>query len=280
MSIRVVLASLATSIAVAGAGSAANAATCAGQAASANDPGGGNLQLRVACDTPIANGSLSIGMNRGASNVTSTPAYTGTAGDLKCRSEEQAPGSKFDSIITCTGSLPAQTKVVIGAETGPNPCGDPPFAAQMTVQFGDGQTAGPQDFPPIVECEGGGPGGGPQDPGPGKNFDPGGVFMSGASGLPSKATVAKARSGLAFTMKLGVKGRVTVTIEVAQKVMGSWTKRISGGRTSLMARLSAKAARDLEGRRTHAKVHVEVKPNASEGFTTHGRRYFKLTLTG
>jgi hypothetical protein len=139
----------------------------------------------------------------------------------------------------------------------------------------------------VVGCSGGatggggGPGGGPaEDPGPGKDFDPGGVFMSGAKGLPSQASVDKARSGLKFTMKLGVKGRVIVTIEVNKKVVGRWTKAVSGGTTNLRARLSAKAARDLADKRTKAKVHIEVAPSASEGFTTHGRRYYKLTLTG
>jgi hypothetical protein len=100
---------------------------------------------------------------------------------------------------------------------------------------------------------------------------------------PAKATVAQARSGLKFALNLGVKGKVVVTIEVGakRKVVGRTRARTRGGKTKLTAKIGAAAAHRLAGHGTRAKIHVEVIPDAaSEGFSTHGRKYFRLTLTG
>jgi hypothetical protein len=270
---------LALAVPVAG----ASAASCSGQVFGTN-PQNGNLEVRVSCDTAVTNGTISIGMNRGAgpSDVAAHPTYTGAAGTLNCTGQPQAPGSKYQGIISCTGSLPAQSTANIDANAGPSPCGTPAFAADLSVQFGDGQTFGSQTLPPITNCPGGGggPGGGPTDLGPGHDFDPGGVFGGITRPPPSKASVAKARRGLTFVLRLGVKGHVVVTIEVGGKVRGRTSRTISGGNTTLKAKLSASGARKLAGHRKRAKIHVEVLPDASEGFTTHGRKYFALTLTG
>jgi hypothetical protein len=107
------------------------------------------------------------------------------------------------------------------------------------------------------------------------------VFTGTVLKPPAKAAVALARSGLIFKLKLGVHGRATVTIEVGGKVMGKTSKKVRPGTDKLVAKLTSKAAGQLAGKNTKAWIHIEVAPNAAvEGFSTHGREYFKLKLTG
>ena len=255
----------------------ASAATCTG---SAKDPNiaEANFEGTFSCDTAINNGTLAITMNRGG-KLAGHPEYDGGAGSLSC---SVAAGPSGTSTISCKGGLPAGTKVILDVQLGPGPCSSPAFSASVAGSFGDGTTSQPSPVP-YSGCSGGGGGGGggPTDPGPGHDFDPGGVFQGSPQGLPRKATVAQARAGLRFKIKLGVRGKVVVTIEVGKKVVGKFgPHRTHAGPTSLVAKLSAAGARALAGKHTRAKVHIEVMPNADEGFTQHGRKYVALTLTG
>lgn len=261
----------------------AAAASCTGTPHDATAPvNGNNNEFDVTCDTAIANGGFAIRINRGGNIDPNAQVANGT-GALACKSNEQPPGSPFDDIITCTGSLSANATAKVFASLGPNPCSPPAFAGDLTVNFGNGANFGPSALAPY-DCSGGGGGGGVNCDvvRPGHNCDPGGVFQGVVKRPSRKATVAKARRGLKFKMKFGVKGKATVTIEVKGKVVGKTTKRIANGKVAkLVAKLRRKAARELAGHPRKARIHVEVKPNAAaEGFSTHGRKYFKLKLTG
>jgi hypothetical protein len=237
-------------------------------------------EIDVSCDTAIVNGSITIRVNRGG-DVAAQPAIVNGSGSLSCTGQQQAPGSQFQVVITCTGSMTASATAQILASYGPNPCSSPAFSGDLSVAFGDGTTFGPTPLA-AYDCSGGGPGGGGGggSPTPGHDFDPGGVFVGFPKKPPAKASVAKARTGLKFVAKLGVKGKVKVTIEVKGKAVGATRKSTSGGMTKLTARLSSSAARKLAGHGTRAKIHVHVVPDPSEGFSTPGEKYFKLKLTG
>ena len=251
--------------------SSAAAATCSAKPHDSGD----HAQIDVSCDAAINNGKVTYRSNRATDKATAT-VVNGT-GSFTCTTKDEAPGGEFDQSIVCSGSMPAGATLQISAQYGPNPCTSPTFKAELTVEFGDGTTAGPvpSDAYPCGSNTGGG--GTAQ---PGKDFDPGGVFQGTTKKPPSKATVAAAKNGLAFTLKLGVKGKVTVTIEVKGKSVGKTTKSTPGGNTKLTAKLSKSKAPDYVGKTTKAKIHVHVVPDKSEGFTTAGEKYFKLKLTG
>ena len=259
--------------------STAAAATCTGTAHdAANSSTTTPHEIDVTCDTAIANGSITVRVNRGG-DVNPQATIANGSGSLACSGQQQAPGSAFQLVITCSGSMTAGGTAQITASFGPNPCSSPAFSGDLSVAFGDGTTFGPAALGPY-DCSGGGPPGGGGSPTPGQDFDPGGVFQGVPKKPPAKASVAKARKGLAFTMKLGVKGKVKVTIEVKGKSVGATRKSTAGGATKLKAQLTASAARKLAGHTTKAKIHVHVVPDPSEGFTTPGEKYFKLKLTG
>jgi hypothetical protein len=259
--------------------SGASAASCTGvpHATGSNETSADAVE--VSCDTAISNGTFTIGVNRGAEKP-SAQVSNGT-GSFACNSAPQAPGSEFTNVITCTGSMTANATASVATAFDPDACGQPAFAGQLTVNFGDGTSFGPSPLA-AYDCGGGGGGSGKCDKVvSGRNCDPGGVFQGDTEKPPKKATVAEAKHGLKFALELGVKGKVTTTIEVKGDEVGSTTKSTKSGKNNkLVAKLSSSAAHDLAGKTTKALIHVEVAPNASEGFTTHGREYFKLKLTG
>jgi hypothetical protein len=261
----------------------ASAATCTGTPRAVGHNETSADVVDVTCDTAISDGSLTIETNRGAGEASATVS-NGT-GSLNCSAQPQPPGSQFPGKITCTGSLGANATATVKTEFAPGACQSPAFAGQLTVSFGDGTTFGPSALAPYQGCDdtgGGGGGGGEQcdTVRSGHDCDPGGVFQGTTKKPPRKASVKAARKGLKFALKLGVKGKAVTTIEVKGHVVGKRTGTVSAGGNNLVARLSKSAANDLEDKTTKALIHVEVIPGANEGFTTHGREYFKLTLTG
>jgi hypothetical protein len=260
----------------------AAAAACTGMPHDAATPvHGNNNEFDVTCDTAIANGGFNLRINRGGSVDPAAQVTNGT-GALTCRSNVQGPGSQFQDIIACTGSLSANATAKVFATLGPNPCSSPPFTGDLSVGFGDGTTFGPSPLA-AYPCSGGGGGGSPCDVvRSGRGCDPGGVFQGVTKKPPARATVAAARTGLKFELKLGVKGTAVVTIEVRGRVVGTTSRAIASGKVAkLTARLTRAAATQLAHHTTYASIHVEVKPNAAaEGFSTHGRKYFSLKLTG
>lgn len=261
--------------------SGASAATCTGSPHATGSNETAADAVKVTCDTAISNGSFTIGVNRGVEK-TSAQVSNGT-GSFACTHSPQAPGSQFTDVINCTGSMTANATATVATAFGPSACGPPTFAGQLTVNFGDGTSFGPSPLA-AYQCGGGGGGAGSDKCDKvvsGHNCDPGGVFQGDTKKPPKKATVAKAKHGLKLQLELSVKGKVTTTIEVKGDVVGSTTKSAKSGKNNkLVAKLSSSAAHDLAGKTTKALIHVEVAPNASEGFTTHGREYFKLKLTG
>jgi hypothetical protein len=251
--------------------SSAAAATCTAKPHDSGD----SAQIDVTCDAAIGGGKVTYRSNRATDKATATVA-NGT-GSFTCTTKDEAPGGDFDQSIVCSGSMDAGATLQIRAQYGPNPCSSPTFKAELTVEFGDGTTAGPTPSD-TYPCGGGNPGGG--SPTPGKDFDPGGVFQGVTKKPPSKASVAAARSGLKFELNLGVKGKVIVTIEVKGKSVGKTSTSTKGGNTKLVARLSKSKAPGYVDKTTKAKIHVHVVPDESEGFTTPGEKYFKLALTG
>jgi hypothetical protein len=256
----------------------ASAATCTG---SPHDASNGS-EIDVSCDTAISSGSFQIATNRGTNNSIAAPKIAGGTGGFACSPQFAPGGSQWTSIITCNGSMTAGATAQVLTQFGPNACSSPKFAGQLTVDF----TTGVPGFGPAplaaYPCSGNTGGSSRCDKVvTGRNCDPGGVFMGTVLKPPARASVGQARSGLVFKLKLGVHGRATVTIEVGGKVMGKTSKKVRPGTAKLVAKLSSKAAGQLAGKNTKAWIHVEVAPNASvEGFSTHGREYFKLKLTG
>jgi hypothetical protein len=249
----------------------ASAATCTGTPQNTSN----GSQIDVSCDTAISSGGFQIATNRGAGATTAT--VSGGTGSFACAAQIQAPGST----INCSGSMAAGATAHVVTQFGPNPCSSPAFAGQLTVQFGDGSTSGPTALA-TYPCTGN-PGGTSrcEKVVTGRSCDPGGVFLRTVLKPPASATVAQARQGLAFKLKLGVHGRATTTIEVGGQVIGKTSRLVSPGTAKLVAKLSKKAAHQLAGKHTKAWIHVEVAPNAArEGFSTHGREYFKLKLIG
>lgn len=260
----------------------ASAATC-----TANPHEGGEIaseaygEVDVSCDTAISNGSFEISTNRGATLPNGSPEIVNGTGALACASAIQPPGSQFNSIISCNGSLDANATAKVLASFGPNACASPPFAGQLSVAFGDGSTFGPAALPEYP-CGGGGGSQSKCDKvRPGHGCDPGGIFLSTVKKPPRRASIAEAHHGLPFKIKFGVRGKATVTIEVGGKVVGKTTAHTANQKVvKLTAKLSSKGVKELADRTSHALIHVEVAPNAaSEGFSTHGREYFKLKLT-
>jgi len=262
--------------------SGASAASCTGTPHAVGQNETAADAVEVTCDTVISNGNFTIGINR-AAEPPSAQVSNGT-GSFTCSSSPQGPGSQFTDKITCTGSMTANATATVNTAFNPGACGSSPaFAGELTVNFGDGTTFGPS---PLVayDCSGGGGGGGGSECDTvrsGHNCDPGGVFMGDTKKPPKKASVEEAKKGLKFELDLGVKGKAVTTIEVRGDEVGKTSKRISAGDNKLVAKLSKSAAKDLKGKTTKALIHVEVIPNAqAEGFSTHGREYFKLKLTG
>jgi hypothetical protein len=236
-------------------------------------------EVDVSCDTPIANGGFTISTNRGAT-IPGNPEISGGGGSLSCNAAIQPPGSQFNSIISCNGSLDANATAKLLASFGPNACSSPAFAGQLAVEFGGGPTFGPEALP-AFPCGGGGGGASKCDKvRPGHGCDPGGVILSTVKRPPRKATVGEAKHGLPFKMKFGVRGKAIVTIEVGGKVVGKTSAHTANQKVvSLRAKLSGRGARALAGKTSRALIHVEVLPNAAaEGFSTHGREYFRLKL--
>jgi hypothetical protein len=251
--------------------SSAAAATCTGKPHNSGD----KAQTDVTCDAAITSGKVTFRSNRATDKATATVANG--SGSFTCTVKDEAPGGEFDQSIVCSGSMSAGATLQIFAQFGPNPCSSPAFKGEITVEFGDGTTSGPTPTD-TYPCSGDPGGGGGAKPG--QDFDPGGVFLGTTKKPVSKTTVAGAKSGVAFTLKLGVKGKVTVTIEVKGKSVGKTTKSTNGGDTKLVAKLAKSKAPDYVGKTTKAKIHVHVVPDKSEGFTTAGEKYFKLKLTG
>jgi hypothetical protein len=256
----------------------ASAATCTG---TPHDASNGS-EIDVSCDTAISGGSFQIATNRGTNNSIASPKVVNGTGSFACSPQFLPGGSQFTSIISCNGSMPAGATAQVLTQFGPNPCSSPKFAGQLTVDF----TAGVPGFGPApladYPCSGNTGGSARCDKVVlGHNCDPGGVFMGTVLKPPARASVAQALTGLIFKLKLGVHGRATVTIEVGGKVMGKTSRKVRPGTDKLVAKLSSKAAGQLAGKTSKAWIHVEVAPNAAvEGFSTHGREYFKLKLTG
>lgn len=252
--------------------SSAAAASCTGTPHDASD----HAQIDVSCDTAIGSGGkVTVRTNRGAENVSAHPKIVNGTGALDCTSQEQAPGSAFDSAIACTGSMTAGATAQITAQFGPNPCSSPAFNGDLKVEFGDGSSFGPSALA-AYDCSNNQQGG----PQPGQDFDPGGVFQGVPKKPPAKASVAKARKGLAFKINFGLKGKIVVFIEVKGKPVGKTIKNTNGGPTALKARLAKSAVSKLKGHTTKAKIHVHVIPDKSEGINQTGEKYFKLKLTG
>jgi hypothetical protein len=260
--------------------SGASAASCTGSPHDAANPvAGNNNEFDVKCDTAISGGGFAIRVNRGGT-VAPNAQVSGGSGSLSCSFVNNPPGSPFDGSVRCAGSLSAGATAAVFASLGPNACGPPTFAGDLTVAFGSGATFGPSPLAPYP-CGGGGGGGGGHcsTVRPGHSCDPGGVFQGLVKKPARSATIHKARRGLKFKERFGVKGKATVTIEVKGKVYGKTKVKLKNGKvTKLVAKLSRKGARKLKGKRRKARIHVEVAPSASEGFTTHGRQYFKLKL--
>ena len=261
--------------------SPAAASTCSGSGHDAANPvGDKTAEIDVICDTAINNGKITVRVNRGG-DVASTAKVVNGMGSLSCTGQNQAPGSAFQLVITCTGSMTANATAQITASFGPNQCSSPALSGDLAVQFGDGTSFGPAPLG-AYNCGsntgGGGGGGGTCQAG--RNCDPGGVFQGDTKKPPAKAKVSAAKKGLKFTLKLGVRGKVTVTVEVKGLVVGKTTHSAKNGNVNLVAKLGGSAAKGLAGKTTKAKIHVHVVPSASEGFTTPGERYFKLKLTG
>ena len=263
--------------------SGASAATCSGTPHAVGQNETAADAVEVTCDTAISSGSFTIDVNRGVENASATVS-NGT-GSFTCNHSPQPPGGQFQDKITCTGSMSANATATVDTAFGPGACGSSPaFAGQLTVNFGDGTTFGPSPLA-AYDCSGGGGGGGGGSEcdkvRSGHNCDPGGVFTGDTKKPPKRASVKEAKKGLKFALELGVKGKAVTTIEVKDEVVGKTSKKISTGDNNLVAKLSKSAAKDLEGKSTKALIHVEVIPDAqSEGFSTHGREYFKLKLTG
>jgi hypothetical protein len=277
---RVILGTIIATLAFAASGvsaSSAAASSCTGTPHDAQSDTETPHEIDVTCDTAIVNGSITVRVNRGG-DVAAQPTIVNGSGSLSCTGQQQAPGSQFQLVISCTGSMTAAATAQILASYGPNPCSSPAFSGDLSVAFGDGTTFGPTPLG-AYDCSNGPPGGG-GSPTPGHDFDPGGVFLGFPKKPPAKASVAKARTGLKFVAKLGVKGKVKVTIEVKGKSVGATRKSTGGGATKLTARLSSSGARKLAGHGTRAKIHVHVVPDASEGLNSTGEKYFKLKLTG
>ncbi|MDX6583032.1 MAG: hypothetical protein QOI10_2216 [Solirubrobacterales bacterium] len=260
--------------------SGASAATCTGSPHATGSNETAADAVEVTCDTAISSGSFTVEVNRGAESA-SAQVSNGT-GSFNCSHSPQPPGGQFNDKITCTGSMSAGAKATVNTAFNPGACGSPTFAGQLTVNFGDGTTFGPSPLA-TYDCGGGGGGGEKCDKVvPGHNCDPGGVFQGDTKKPPKKASVDEAKKGLKFVLELGVKGKVTTTIEVKGEEVGKTSAKAKSGKDNkLVAKLSSSAAHDLAGKTTKALIHVEVIPNAqAEGFTTHGREYFKLKLTG
>jgi hypothetical protein len=259
--------------------SPAAASSCTGNPhdAATTVNGNGN-EIDVSCDTAVNNGTVTVRINRGGT-VDAHPTVVNGSGSLSCSGQNQAPGSQFNLVISCTGSMTAGATAQILASLGPSPCQSPAFSGDLSVAFGDGTSFGPSPLAPY-NCSMSPPAGGGGTPQPGHDFDPGGVFLGVSKKPPSRASVAQAHKGLAFTLNLGVKGTVTVFIEVKGKAVGKTRKSTRGGATKLDAKLSRSASSKLAGHRTKAKIHVHVVPDPSEGFSTPGEKYFALKLTG
>jgi hypothetical protein len=256
----------------------ASAATCTGSPHDADS----SAAIDVSCDTAINSGSFEIAVNRGTDPSIPNPKVANGSGSFSCVSAPQPNGSQFDAKVTCSGSMSAGATATVLTSFGPNACSKPAFVGQLTVAFGDGSTFGPSPLA-SYPCNGGG--GNPSQCDKvrtGRDCDPGGIFLRDVKRPPRKATVAAAHHGLKFKLKLGVKGKAITTIEVGGKVVGKTTRSVKSGKVAkLVAKLSGKWARKLAGKHKRALIHVEVKPNAAaEGFSTHGREYFKLKLTG
>ena len=254
---------------------AASNCTSAGHDA-ANPVGDQTAEIDVTCDTAINNGKITIRVNRGSDSATGK--VVNGSGSLSCSTQAPPPGSSIQGVISCSGSMTANATAQITASFGPNQCSSPPLSGDLSVQFGDGSSFGPAPLG-AYNCGSNTGGGGGSNCQPGRNCDPGGVFQGDTKKPPSKAKVSQAKKGLKFTLKLGVRGRVTVTIEVKGKVVGKTTHKAKNGNVNLVAKLGSKAAQTLAGKTTKAKIHVHVVPSASEGFTTPGERYFRLKLT-
>jgi hypothetical protein len=257
--------------------SSAAAATCTGKPHDAGTDSNPTNQIDVSCDGAIANGKVTVRVNRATDKAIPKVANGNGSFGSSCTVNEEPQGTGFDQSIVCSGSMDAGATLQITAQFGPNPCSSPAFKGELTVEFGDGTTFGPGPID-AYPCGGNTGGGGTAQPG--KDFDPGGVFQGVKKKPPSKASVDAAKAGLKFTLTLGVKGKVTVTIEVKGKSVGKTTKLTSGGDTKLAAKLAKSKAGALEDKTTKAKIHVHVVPDKSEGFTTPGEKYFKLKLTG
>ena len=257
--------------------SSAAAATCTGKPHDAGTDSNPTNQIDVSCDAAIANGKVTVRVNRATDKATPKVANGNGSFGSACTLTDEPAGTGFDQSIVCSGSMDAGATLQITTSVGPNPCSSPTFKGELTVEFGDGTSAGPQPTE-AYPCGSNTGGGGTAQPG--KDFDPGGVFLGVKKKPPSKASVDAAKAGLKFTLTLGVKGKVTVTIEVKGKSVGKTTKLTSGGDTKLVAKLAKSKAKDYEDKTTKAKIHVHVVPDKSEGFTTPGEKYFKLKLTG
>jgi hypothetical protein len=238
--------------------SAASASSCSASPFSGDDAGGYNLVVELSCTQPVTNGTISLGLNRDVRRVDPVPAIRNGSGSLACAGRR----------LECTGSLSPGATARLRALVDPDPCVSPAFSGELTVAFGDGFSYGPQPLWKMNGCSGGGAEGRRG----GHGFDPGGVFLGDVKRPPATAPVAAARRGLPLALRLGVSGRVVVTIERNGKVVGRTRRRTAGGPTSLIARLRRGAA---PGR---ARIHVHVIPDSSEGLSETGERYFGLRL--
>jgi hypothetical protein len=257
-------------------GSPAAASTCSGSGHDAANPvGDKTAEIDVTCDTAINSGKVTVRVNRGG-DVAANPTIVNGSGSLSCAGQNQPPGSPFQLVISCNGSMTANATAQITASFGPNQCSSPLLSGDLSAEFGDGTSFGPAPLG-AYNCGSNTGGGGTCTPG--RNCDPGGVFQGDTRKPPSKARVSAAKKGLKFILKLGVEGKVTTTIEVKGKIVGKTTHSARNGNTNLVAKLGSKAAKALAGKTTKAVIHVHVVPAASEGFTTPGERYFRLKLT-
>jgi hypothetical protein len=115
----------------------------------AQDIAGSKSGFDFTCTHAIANGSISIAVNRGARgnmSVTQPAGHTLQCMAIGTGGNSSQPSERLD----CTGSAAAGMTVRLIARLTmfTSPCDLPTFKGNVTVRFGDGATFGPRALPP------------------------------------------------------------------------------------------------------------------------------------